>query len=244
MLAQLRAAAQFLRTRGLRQTLRRAVAYTRERLDEARYERRFGINTRGLIQLESLGIDDPDGVWYSPSSYPGFFQAMRHVPVAGAFVDYGSGLGRILVAAGSLGFERVTGIEYSPELVRRCRDNLARARGTVCPNMEVLCRNAAQWPVPEDVTVFHFYNPFRQQTLRTVLGNIAASLAAAPRQAWIVFAFAWEMDPLMCAGELIPHAWQRGTRAEPWPLHPPVPSDPLTCSYRIYALDSTAGSGR
>jgi len=33
------------------------------------------------------------------------------------------------------------------------------------------------------VTVFHFYNPFLNQTLRTVLENIAQSLREAPRQA-------------------------------------------------------------
>jgi hypothetical protein len=242
MLSRIKKAARMLKTEGavytFRQARTRLLLYARARLTEELYERRFGIRTRGKLSLESLGINDPDAVWYAPTSYPAFFNAMRHVPVSGAFVDYGSGLGRTLVAAGTFPFNRVTGVELSPSLVERSLQNLAKARGTICQNIEVVCTNAAHWHVPSDVTVFHFYNPFLKQTLRTVVGNIAESLREARRQAWIVFANPWGMAPLMRSGEVIPHDWQRYTVDEIWPLHPVPRDDPDGARYRVYALDS------
>ena len=126
------------------------------RIGEEIYERRFGIRTRGSKSLKSLGIDDPDAVWYAPTSYAAFFKAMKHVPVSGAFVDYGSGLGRTLIAAATFPFSRVTGVELSQSLVNGSLANLAKARGTVCPKIEVVCANAAQWSVKPDVTVLTF----------------------------------------------------------------------------------------
>jgi hypothetical protein len=241
-LSRIKNAARMLKNKGPGYTFRtattRLLLYARARISEELYERRFGIRTRGRISLGSLGIDDPDAVWYAPTSYAAFFSAMKHVPITGAFVDYGSGLGRTLIAAATFPFSRVTGVELSQSLVRGSLENVAKARGTVCPNIEVVCTNAAHWHVTTDVTVFHFYNPFLKQTLRTVVGNIAQSLREAPRQAWIVFANPWGMAPLMRSGEVIPHEWQKQTIDEIWPLHPIPKDDPDGARYRIYALDS------
>jgi SAM-dependent methyltransferase len=241
-----------LLTQGAMHTLRHAgtrlLRPVRTRLTEFVYERRFGIRTRGKILMASLGISDPDAIWYEPTSYPGFFNAMRHVVAAGGFVDYGCGLGRVLVAAATFPFAHVTGVEHSPQLARGARANLARARRLVCRNISVVCTNAVDWRVPDDVTVFHFYNPFVQQTLRAVVKDIARSLHEAPRRAWIVFACPWGMEPLMRSGELIPPEWQLHSVDEVWPTHAVVPDDPEGNRYRVYALDSrrvvAPGTGR
>jgi hypothetical protein len=241
-LSRIKNAARMLKTEGpgytFRQAGKRLLLYARARLSERLYERRFGIRTRGRISLESLGIDDPDAVWYSPTSYAAFFSAMKHVPISGAFVDYGSGLGRTVIAAGTLPFNRIMGIELSQSLAGRSLENVAKARGMICKNIELICANAADWHVTSDVTVFHFYNPFLKQTLRTVIENIAQSLREAPRQAWIVFANPWGMGPIMRSGEVIPHEWQKHTIDEIWPWHPLPKDDPDGARYRIYALDS------
>ena len=230
---------RLLRSDGIVATIRYAGA----RLIEEGYERRFGVRTRGQILLESLGISDPDGVWYAPTSYPGFFRAMKHVPARGAFVDYGSGLGRILVAAATFPFSRVTGVEFSESLVQRSRENLARSRGCVCRRVEVVCANAVDWRVPDDVTVFHFYNPFLGATLRAVVRDIARSLRAAPRRAWIVFAYPCEMEPLMQSGAVIPHVWQASVIDEVWPVHPVLKNEPAGGNrYRVYAIDSAVSA--
>jgi SAM-dependent methyltransferase len=240
MLNQLRTALRMFKSEGVRFTLQFAVA----RLDEERYERRFNIRTHGYFTTASLQIPDPDAVFYLPTSYPGFFRALRHATVDGAFVDYGCGLGRVLVAAATFPFARVTGLELSAELAARAQANIARARGIRCPDIEVIQTHAAGWQVPDDVTVFHFYNPFGNPTLRSVLTDIARSLRSVPRRVWILFAFPIAMEPLMCEGEVIPHAWQQRAVDEVWPLFPIRKDDlPLLTGYRIYTLDSRAGTG-
>jgi len=227
--------ARMIRDEGLEQTVR----YARARWIEAQYERRFGIRTHGDISMESLGIHDPDAVFYLPTPYPAFFQAMKHVTTGGAFVDYGSGLGRILVAAATFPFARVTGVEHSAELVERSRTNIANAKRIDCPNIEVIRTNAADWRVPNDVTVLHFYNPFMNQTLRAVVSDIARSLREVPREASIMFGYPREMDVLMRAGEVIPTEWQKQAIDQVWPLHPVFKSFPVGHNqYRIYHLDS------
>jgi SAM-dependent methyltransferase len=239
MLNQLRTALRMFKTEGVRFTLQFAVA----RIDEERYERRFNIRTHGYFTTASLQIPDPDSVFYLPTSYPGFFRAMRHVSVEGAFVDYGCGLGRALIAAATFPFTRVTGLELSAQVAARAQENIARARGMRCPEIELIRTHAASWQVPDDVRVFHFYNPFGNPTLRSVLTDIARSLRTAPRRVWILFAFPIAMEPLMCEGEVIPHAWQQRAVDEVWPLFPIRKDDlPRLTSYRIYTVDSRSGA--
>jgi hypothetical protein len=216
----------------------RLYQHAASRLAEEFYERRFGIRTKGGIPVESLGFADPDAMWYSPTPYPGFFKAMKQVPVSGAFIDYGSGKGRALIAAGTFPFVRVTGVELSQSLVAASQDNIARAKRTVCRNIEAVCANAAEWPVPADATVFHFFNPFRDETLRKVVTNIAGSLRETPRKAWILFANPWSMAPLMRSDDVMPLEWQRSRVDVLWPLAPMPKNDPDGHRYRIYALDS------
>jgi Methyltransferase domain len=230
MLHRIRLAALMVRREGLR----KAVTYALDRVAEERYERSFGVRTRGQIGRETLGISNPDSADYAPASYGGFFSAMRHVSEkSGAFVDYGSGLGRILVAAATFPFVRITGIELSPTLVERCKRNLGDAR-----QVELLCMDAARYRLPSDVTVFHFFEPFRGETLQAVVREITRSLNETPRRAWIVYANPWYMEPLMRAGDIIPRAWQKSAVDEMWPFMKPDPNRPNANRYRVYALDS------
>ena len=78
----------------------------------------------------------------------------------------------------------------------------------------------------------------RGATLRAVVTDMARSLNEAPRQAWIVFANPWHMEPLMRAGEIIPQAWQKSAVEEMWPFKRPDPKHPNADRYLVYALDS------
>jgi Methyltransferase domain len=209
------------------------VSYALDRLAEERYERRFEVRTGGQISLEATGVSNPDSAEYAPANYDGFFRAMRHVPEqTGAFVDYGSGLGRILVAAATFPFSRITGVELSAALVERCKRNLGARQ------VNLVCMDAARYRTTNDVTVFHFYNPFRGETLQAVVTDLARSLREEPRRAWIVFANPWHMEPLMRAGEIIPQAWQKSAVDEMWRGKRADRTRPNADRYRVYALDS------
>ena len=102
--------AAVLREHGLADLLVRIPRHAARRLEEKYFERHFAINTRGDLMQDALGVHDRDALHYAPSPYLGFFKAMK---LAGAdlpsstFVDYGSGLGRIVVCAATLPFKRV-----------------------------------------------------------------------------------------------------------------------------------------
>ena len=93
------------------------------------------------------------------------------------FVDYGSGLGRALVAARRAGFARVVGVEPSASLVAAGR---ARMRGYA--GWEIVHSDAANFRVPDDATAFFFGNPFAGVRLAKVLLQIQRSIERRPRR--------------------------------------------------------------
>ena len=150
IVSRLRAETAVLREFGPAELLLRIPRYTARRVVENYYERRFGISTRGDLMQDTLGVHDPDAGHYAPSPYLGFFKAMKLVGAdlpSSTFVDYGAGLGRIVVCAATLPFKRVIGLELVEELSRRARLNTARAGSHfICKDVSVITTNAAQWP--------------------------------------------------------------------------------------------------
>jgi Histone methylation protein DOT1 len=217
--------------------------YAARRLVEYRYERHFGIHTATEIQPAALGIDDVDAVHYAPTPYDAFFGAIKLVDVdmAGSvFVDYGSGLGRIVICAATLPFRRVIGVELAESLNRRAGKNLQAARRRLaCEQIQLVHGNAAEWRVPHDVNVVHFYNPFLNETLRRTVAQLARSLRENPRELWIVFGSPWQMSRLMAIGDPLPLSWQKGTRDLRWPFYRDISAtDPHGYRYRVYRIDS------
>jgi hypothetical protein len=239
IVSRLRTASERIRGKGPADLLR----YAARRTLEYRYERHFGIHTAVEIQPAALGIDDADAVHYAPSPYSAFFGAIKLVDAdipASVFVDYGSGLGRIVICAATLPFRRVIGIELADDLNRRARNNLEAARDRMaCPDIQLVHANAAEWHVPSDVNVVHFYNPFLNETLRRTVAELARSLREQPRELWIVFGSPWQMSRLLASGDPLPLSWQKATRDFRWPFYRDISAtDPHGYRYRVYRIDS------
>ena len=49
------------------------------------------------------------------------------------------------------------------------------------------CVNAAEFQFPREPVICYFYNPFQEVVLRKVLENMRRSLAAAPREIYILY---------------------------------------------------------
>ena len=241
--SRLKAEAAVLREHGPADLLLRLPRYAARRVVESYYERRFGIDTRGDLMQNTLGVHDPDAVHYAPSPYLGFFKAMKLVGAdlpSSTFIDYGSGLGRIVICAATLPFKRVIGIELVEELNRRARLNIASAcRQFICKDVSVITTNATRWRVPPGASVFHFYNPFLNETLRATVAELARSLRESPREAWIVFNSPWQMSTLLTADEIIPQSWQKWSGDVRWPFCRDISKrDPHGSRYFIYRIDS------
>jgi len=170
---------------------RRAIRVLADRIGDFCWERRAGIDTGGLIPIETL-VANWDGFHdYFPSSRRTFHRLMQHVDIQAGrdvFLDIGSGKGRALLMAAQYPFKRIVGIEVSAELSVAARRNLARWSGRrACSHIEIYTCDAAEFPIPNDATVLYFYNPFHGPTLHAVFDAIARSQASAPRRLWILF---------------------------------------------------------
>lgn len=153
-------------------------------------ERKFGVSTTGFVEARDLGIASPDSMAYSPLGYEYIFWALRAIPLPASevvFLDYGSGKGRVLVAASTFPFHKVVGVEISEQLVETARGNLSHMKHRHAAHVEVHHCDAALFPIPDDVNVVFFFNPFAGQTLTDVADRIERSLGSRPRDLLIIF---------------------------------------------------------
>lgn len=189
-----------------RNGLLKSCKYAGERLPEAFYEWRLGISTSGKVHLEDVGINNPYSVAYYPSDYPTIRRAFKHIAVSpgrDVFLDYGCGMGRVLVVAATLPFRRVIGVELAPELADIARDNLRKAAKKLnCQQTEVVTADATSYRVPPDVTVIFLYNPFHGPVLAKVLESIQRSLEDRPRTLTVVFKNTTHLEPILAQ-----HPW-------------------------------------
>jgi predicted RNA methylase len=161
-----------------------------DRLHERLYESRLGIRSRDIISLRELDLEREDRREHYPTSLGDFRRMERFLRPKGrddVFLDYGSGLGRMLILAAMLPFKRVIGVELSPLLADKARENLANASHKLrCKNVEVVVADATVFEPPCDVTTIYFNNPFAGEILESVLRKIALSYQQTPRSMKLV----------------------------------------------------------
>src|SRR5712692_318667 len=107
-----------------------------------------------------------------------------------SFIDYGSGRGRLLLAAAKLPFRRVIGVEFAHSLHQDACANIAhypRDR-LACVDIVSLNVNAIDFDLPAGDIVAFFFNPFTADILDQVAQRIEDGCRAAPRSVFIIFA--------------------------------------------------------
>jgi SAM-dependent methyltransferase len=168
--------------------------YRARRLDRE-FDLKHGVDTAGLIELADLRIESANarqGNPYAqtrPTDFEIFMKAVRANWEGFVFVDFGSGKGRALLLAAAYPFRKIVGVEFAAELHAAALENVRRFRDPTqrCGNFELHCMDAADFPVPRDPAVFYFYNPFREEVMARVLGNIRRSLDEHPREVFIIY---------------------------------------------------------
>jgi SAM-dependent methyltransferase len=101
-----------------------------------------------------------------------------------AIVDFGAGKGGALITFAKYPFARITGIELKPELAEIARSNFRLLKLT---NIGMVVGDAADFSELDAYNYFYFYSPFPEEVMATVMRNIAASLAKAPRAATLIY---------------------------------------------------------
>jgi len=161
------------------------------RLLRLRYERGLG-DTAGTIAADDLGLDDPDFFHYQPSAWTSLQRALdgRSIGSEDVFLDLGCGKGRVLwLAASEYPFGRVIGVEIVPELAEFARANLDAGRDRLrAGEATVVVANAAEFEIPDDVSVLYMFSPFGGGVFAAVIDNLVASLDRRPRALTLIYA--------------------------------------------------------
>lgn len=182
---------------GVRATARRSLELLlRERPDRDRsFDARHGTDTSGRVPPAELGIEDTvartQAVVYLPSPARVTRQLLAFAapgPHDWAFMDLGSGKGRVVLVAAERPFRSVAGVELSPHLHQVAQRNLQRYRGPAdLTRVTLQLGDARSAPLPEGDTLLHLYHPFGAPILRELLRRLEASLIARPRRLRIVY---------------------------------------------------------
>jgi hypothetical protein len=177
----------YVKRNGLKRTINQA-AY---RLGERWYEERLGIHSAPAIELSTFGIHERAFREYRATDYLTIRRVMKGLaikPGQDVLVEYGAGMGRVLVTAATYPFRKIIGIELVPELSEIARRNIESARARLkCQDLEIVTADARHYVVPGDASVFYLYNPFGGDTLAVVFDNIRRSIHDRPRPHTIAY---------------------------------------------------------
>jgi hypothetical protein len=106
-----------------------------------------------------------------------------------AFIDLGCGKGKAVLLAGELPFRQIIGVELWPNLVKTATKNWDMYRGgpRKCKSIQLSCMDAVEFDLPPEPSIYYLFSPFPRAVLQRVLDNIRRSLAAAPRELYIIY---------------------------------------------------------
>jgi len=160
---------------------------------EMRGEKKYGIDTTGADELKSLeekGIDISHATIYMPASYDVLEELFAQITPASYhhFIDIGCGKGRALCVAAQLGFNKVTGLDFSKELCGIAKKNLVKTAAAF-PSLEykVINNDAFYFEIPADADCIFLFNPFDEIIMSGVVNNIEKSLKQNPRPITIIY---------------------------------------------------------
>ena len=154
---------------------------------DAKWEKKLGISTAPA----AFEKDDKNHSRYEPTSYAVLDKLARsgHITRDDVVVDYGCGKGRVGFYLNYIVGCRSIGVEYDENLCAAARENLSSYAGRK-NEVEFVCENAENWPVPPEANGFYFFNPFSVKVLRSVLGRIYESYYENPRRMRLFFYYA------------------------------------------------------
>jgi SAM-dependent methyltransferase len=147
------------------------------------FDERYGTETRGIRDIASLDIVSSPAARYAVRYDPSGADWVRvrledlHIDQSDfAFVDFGSGKGRVLLVAAAFPFKEVIGIEFSRELHEIALQNIARfPPGAIRAGaVRSICGDAASVEMPRSDLVCYFYNPFGAPVMKAVAARLIA----------------------------------------------------------------------
>jgi tRNA1(Val) A37 N6-methylase TrmN6 len=178
-----------IRQKGLLNSLKIFINILESRLFDIRYN----TDTHKRVLFRDLNIQKTSiehRISYDPSPISPFLKLIKKLKPTDSdvFIDIGSGKGRILLLASTLGFRLVVGIEFSEELFNISKRNIlnyTRKRKCV-PKIEVQNIDALKYKFTNETFIFLF-NPFDQEIMEVVISNLINSYYSNPRNICIIY---------------------------------------------------------
>ncbi|MEM8948043.1 MAG: class I SAM-dependent methyltransferase [Pseudomonadota bacterium] len=186
--------------------------YSQHWCSERFHDWRHGLSTRQWVELAPFGYDE-NYHQHDAAPYRDLKRIFRALPFdPGAdevLVDYGSGAGRVvLMAAATLPFKSIIGVELLPSLIALAEENRQRCKSPlICEDITFVESDAMAYALPPEATKAFFFNPFAGPVLETVLDNLHRQFLAAPRPLTIVF-----LNPGRARPIIEQRSWMRPTR--------------------------------
>jgi SAM-dependent methyltransferase len=153
-----------------------------------------GIETSGYIPSAECAGDSRMAVRISPyaGSQPSIVRtalASLPDPSAYAFVDIGCGKGRPLVVASEFAYQRIVGVEWSPQIAALGRANAAAiaARHPERTPIEIQVGDATAVQAPAACVVFYMYHAFNRELVAALVTNIEQQLQNQLQHAFFVY---------------------------------------------------------
>jgi SAM-dependent methyltransferase len=117
-------------------------------------------------------------------------RALRRVGASDddVFVEFGCGKGRVVHQAAKRPLKRVIGVEIVPEVAGFAASLVAAHQDKYrCKNVEIVTCDAAQFRVPDDLTIAYHAYGFPEKTLDIVLRNLIESIDRSPRRVRLIY---------------------------------------------------------
>lgn len=160
------------------------------------FDKQFGVKTSGYIHHTELNVKNNVNQSHAASYFGSDPKYFRDVIASlkinyrdFVFIDFGSGMGRVILLATEFPFKRIVGVEFSEELDKIAKENILKFNCEVDKErIEAVCLDAVNYILPIDCLVCYFFNPFDATIMSKVLSNIEKSILANFRDVIIVYA--------------------------------------------------------
>jgi uncharacterized membrane protein YbhN (UPF0104 family) len=161
----------------------------------------FRAETRTPVAVENLVVTSDSKAYACTYQGTGWFLLKRLFhslirngrldPQTTCLIDFGSGKGRVLLAALHFEIGRVIGVEFDPQLCSIARSNLSRYAGrkTIGKTLswEVVHGDVLDFRIPEEANLFFLYNPFHGRVLEEVAARIHRACTASSGDCLVVY---------------------------------------------------------
>ena len=180
-----------LKRKGFRETVKIFCL----KINNRYFDWRYGIDTASGVSLRDLAIMHPnksDGNEYGTVP-PYLLKKILDRVTCGqsdVFLDFGSGKGRVLLIASQYKFQKIIGIEFSPELVDIALKNIAICKdynNFDIDRIKIINEDILDYKYNNDETVFYLFNPFSNIILEELCDQIMKSIHSKPRKVYIIY---------------------------------------------------------